>query len=387
MAEVWIAGGDLEELHHVTKNGPITIKGLPWAEAIISDGARAELLEALQSDLIVLQAAGKDPHWLATQLEQVAGSNHWRQRKAQVVIKTQDSHHQADSELASLDFVDYVAIAHGPYLTHFPEGRAIHSPCAVELPRRLVKQWVDNITSDKSIDVVFPFYLYRGEARNAIAYQVAKELKRRGHSFFFGRYRYYQSATSPLKLWEEMARAKVVLNLPLRDDLNIRSFEASLFPTWQVTVRVPDHDVVRLNEENMSFVSPNPLSIADAISDLLEHSPSSPSPTLGPREDILSGHLISDRIMGIIDQVLGTSLLSEPKKLDGDFPVKRKPLYIEQYSSFDMLEKSPLITDPAPPNSLYSVPWPIRLLASLAYLVSLPKKLWVKLFDKSEKIP
>lgn len=254
--EVWLTGGDFQELAVSSSDTSVRIHSLPHSQSLIEESSTEQLREALRGDLVLFHLSGENPRTTVSQLMAVAGRNHWIQRKAKVVLKTQDSHHQYANEFRTVDDIDLLAIAHGPYLPLFPSHKVIHVPCAIETTRSTAKTWLANLGNDKDIDVAFPFMLYRGESRNAIAFEVHKNLRQMGYRVRFGRYRYAKGPERPSRLWEEMSRAKVILNLPLRDDLNIRTFEAGLFASWQVTVKVPDTDKIDFNKEGIRFAKP-----------------------------------------------------------------------------------------------------------------------------------
>lgn len=354
-AEVWLAGGDHFELSEISKSTEVKIHALPHAQKIITDSAKEELLRALQADLVVFPSNGDDPRILVSQLMTIAGPKHWVQRKAKIALKTQDSHHQFKSEQKVIEDIDCLAIAHGPYLPLFPSGKVFHVPCAVEARRSTAKNWLEKISYEKDIDVAFPFAIYQGEQRNVVAYETLKELKRRGHRVRFGQFRYSRGPGLPARIWEEMARARVVLNLPLRNDLNIRTFEASLFPAWQVTLEVPDMLDIDFDKSNIVFASANSKSIVETIEEILCADGESIKPSLTPQSSILNRHMVNDRMMSIIDHVLETNLSGGPRKYEGPVLSYSKPVIEDLYTPLRLLRCGPTVFDATPKNTLYRV--------------------------------
>ena len=368
-SEVWLTGGDHDELAAMTKDMPLEVHALPHTHFLIKNSLSEDLRTALQGDLVVLHLSGEGPRETVSQLMDVAGHKHWTQRKARVVLKTQDSHHQYKSEQRAIEDIDFLAIAHGPYLPLFPADKVIHVPCAIETTRSTAREWLGRISSDHDFDVAFPFFLYRGEPRNAIAFEVMRHLDRLGYRVRFGRYRYAAGPARPSRLWEEMARAKVILNLPLRNDLNIRTFEAGLFPSWQVTVKVPDMEKVDFDKSNIHFAEPDARSITETIHSLLSD-PSIGTPDINAsRVNLLEHHMFNDRMMSIIDHVLGTNLGQAPRHYEGPAFFYSKPLIEEIYAPRDLVHKSPTLLDSAPANSLYKVSLWRRLHSTIANMV------------------
>ena len=304
----------------------------------------------------------------------MAGARQWRQRKARIVLRTQDSHHQLRDELATIDDIDLIAIAHSNYLKFFPAGKALHVPCSIYSSRSTATEWLTQTSTAKDVDVVFPFQLYRGEPRNALAYEVLRNLKKEGISARFGFFRYFRNQESPPLLWEELARARVILNLPLRDDFNIRNLEASLFPSWHVTPKLPDHDVITMDWSNTRFVHADASTILSVIKDILDsgaHTTLSPA----PRDVVLSNHTASDRVYYIIDTVLGTTLQKQPKVFDALSTPNKKPPIVTLYNETELLYGSPTLLTPAATNSLYRPSMGIRLKATALQFALLPRKI------------
>lgn len=374
MATVWTTTFDTEEFSALSKISGVQLRPLPILGSYLYADSKDTLNEALRDDLVILSLSGHDPRQIVSGLIDMVGQTRWRQRKAQVVIRTQDSHHQVARELQIVQDVDFVAIAHSNYLSRFPSGQVLHVPCSLHQSRSLASQWIDKISVKEPVDVVFPFQLYRGETRNALAYEVLKKLQKEGISTNFGFYRYYDAPGHPPRLWEELSRARIILNLPLRDDFNIRNFEASLFPAWHVTPKLPDHDLVSMDWSNTVFSNAEPESLVRTILELLDDDvPLIPS--CRPREKVLSDHVSNDRVYQIVDHVFGTSLQSQPKPPSGQTIINQKPAIVEHYSRVRLLEMSPTVFTRLPANTLYRPPFFLRLRASARRLISMPKRL------------
>ena len=382
IAEVWSTSCDSEESPSLAEAENLLLRPLGMAHPSFGKHSIPDLGEALRSDLVILDMSGINPRQGLADIIDNVGQRQWEQRRARVVFRSQDSHHQLADELSVLDQIDYFAIAHGPYLEHFPQGRAFHVPCSLHQSRTIASGWVGKTPTEKEVDVVFPFQLYRGEVRNALAYEIHRELVKRGHSARFGFFRYNRSADSPPRLWEEMGRAKVILNLPLRDDLNIRNFEASLFPSWHVTLKVSDHDRLDMDWSNTVFVPPHPRAIADTISELLDSDSHAAEPSMGPSQTVLHHHTSNDRLYQIIDHVYGTSLQTQPKSTDREGTVKVKPVIDEVYSSWTMLEKSPTLFTRLPSTGGYRPSLWLRAKSTITRLVTLPRRLTKRLFQQ-----
>jgi len=383
IAEVWSTSCDSEESPALAEAENVLLRPLGMAHPSFARHSIPDLGEALRSDLIILEMSGINPRQGVADIIDNVGERQWKQRRARIVFRSQDSHHQLSDELSVLDQIDYFAIAHGPYLENFPDGRAFHVPCSLHQNRTIASGWARKTPTEKEVDVVFPFQLYRGEVRNALAYEISRELQKRGHSARFGFFRYNRFADSPPKLWEEMGRARVILNLPLRDDLNIRNFEASLFPSWHVTVKVSDHERVDMDWSNTVFVHPQPRAIADTISDLLDRDSHLPEPSMSPSQEVLHHHTSNDRVYQIIDHVFGTALTSRPTSTNREGLIKVKPVIEEIYSSSKMLEKSPTLFTRLPETGGYRPSLWLRVKSTIIRVVTLPQRIAHRLFSKN----
>ena len=379
MLTAWTTVFDEDEFPIVSSGQGVSFRKLPVLTSTRLNFSNPESLrEALRDDLVIISLSGHDPIVTIRGLIEMAGEKQWRQRKAKLVLRTQDSHHQLDREMAIIDEIDTLAIAHSNYLHYFPTGKALYVPCSLHQTRSLATEWLKLTSPSKNLDVIFPFQLYRGEPRNALAYLVHKKLKEMGISAQFGFFRYYRNRESPPALWEELARARIILNLPLRNDFNIRNFEASLFPAWHVTTRLPDHDLVRMDWSNSHFVEANAMHITSTIERLLR-SREDNTPREWPSETVLEHHTASDRIYQITDTLLGTNLQDQPKFFGGTTAINKKTAVIVVYDTRLLLENSPTLISKVPRNSLFRPRFALRLSASLAMLRSLPRKLVKKI--------
>lgn len=379
MLAVWSTIFDADEFPVLSTSEDVHINPLPVLTAKRLRFGNEEILrEALRDDLIIISASGHNPSTTVRGLIEMVGENEWRQRNAKVVFRTQDSHHQLHDELEILDEVDLLAVAHSNYLRYFPAHKVLHVPCSLHQNRSAAAQWLKEIPISNDVDVVFPFQLYRGESRNALSYEVWKKLTKQGFSVRFGFFRYFQSEDRPPVLWEELARARVILNLPLRNDFNIRNLEASLFPSWHVTPQLPDHDLVTMDWSNTRFVEPNASEIVSAVEEIF-HLGEYQEPSLAPQEMVLQHHTASDRIYQIIDATLGTRLDQQPKYFGGDTEQEKKPAIVTIYSGSQLLDYSPNIWSKAPSNALYTPSALLRLKATMMQLVLLPGRVLRKL--------
>ena len=313
---------------------------------------KEELQLALRDDLVIVSLSGHNPKSVVHGLIEMAGEKQWRQRRAKVVLRTQDSHHQLRDELAVVDLIDVLAIAHGNYLKYFPAHKVLHVPCSLYYSRSMATQWIGSVGTTKDTDVVFPFQIYRGEARNSLAYEVLARLRNQGISARFGFFRYFRNQEAPPILWEELARARIILNLPLRDDFNIRNLEASLFPAYHLTPKLPDHDMIGMDWSNTRFVEPNSALITSKIQELLQLGQDTIA-SLTPREVVLQKHTASDRIYQIVDSVLGTNLQEQPKVFDAISAPNKKPAIATIYVESQLLANGPTLFSGLPSNSLF----------------------------------
>ena len=151
-----------------------------------------------------------------------------------------DTHMDLNGRKRQARFFDHVFLYHRNYLSCFeehPNGNVHWLPYACDL------DLFHPGKGERDIDIAFIGNLFPGSGRRDL---IAKLSKR----FRMNEPRYYQQAEIPAIY----SRAKIVLNLPLRDDLNFRTFEAMSCGAMLLTRRVKNGQEI-LFEENKHYVA------------------------------------------------------------------------------------------------------------------------------------
>ena len=234
-----------------------------------------------------------------------------------------DSHHQWRIERDFQHIFDAMFIAHSPYLKFFDPDRSHWLPCpytrfgtaeALNLLR------TDPFTQGKELDVIFPHKSYSVTLRGHMAAHIKTLLA--GKKYFLGEVESGQAYARKLQ------SAKVVLNIPLIDDLNIRNFEAWLFNRILLTCYTPDMARIKDLPAATVFFKPDFSDFTARLEQAIELAelPCNTAPM------VLNGHMQIHRYAELINAVLGTKLVVQevsagkpetPKADNSPVPVPR----------------------------------------------------------------
>lgn len=303
---VWIGAGLASESQLRRFQTSVSLQTVSFRDAIFSDFQLADEIQA--SDLTVVSLRGLDPYQSIGRLRASSGKKLWDENQRKIVLRTQNSHRQIRSEVRAASMVGAIAIAHPHLLEIFSDGDAFWLPCAVErysAPK--VRDLLSRISGQKTSDVLFPFSLYRGEARNTVAANIMERLAAEGYSVKMG----YFSGANPVNgvpnLWQEIASSRVTLNLPLSQDINIRTFEASLLPTFQVTNNNHSLNELALDQSNMRAIDPSVENYVEQIRGIIRDGTYRDLSPL-PSEDVLKSHFEENRLAEIVERQLGVTV-------------------------------------------------------------------------------
>lgn len=395
----YLGAGIVEEEILQRLRGTVYFKKIDFAA--LSQTERSEaVLEALRSDLWIISLRGTNPEKFTRELMQLVGNRAWSRRRARIVLRTQNSHHQFQSELNSLEMVDQLAIAHGNYAPRFPTGKVTVEPCAVErIPKKWAESAVYSLKEEKSVDVVFPFSLYPGAARNRLAAEVIRRFDSRGISYRFGLFTGWQESPASPRLWLEMARARVILNLPTADDFNIRNYESALTCVPQVGISTWKPNSGLVGHTGALVAEANPDAICQAVAQIVKGEIQFSSEEMHLlQRDVIDNHFEIDRVTSIIQNQLSISI-SGPKQATAlEWAPPAEPENAIIYSK-NMLCSASLLTplsqilaylDRKPSWEVGSVPFLARLwgkLSTHAFQVATKKEFQFAPLPKNKKSP
>jgi tetratricopeptide (TPR) repeat protein len=229
------------------------------------------------------------------------------------VAWSMDSHHQWPHEVACQQFFDTYYLAHSNYIDKFEPGKARWLPCALQFDGRredVLPYIVGDMPQNYDVVSVYRDYLQIGD-RNAAAWMCWKELQAEGRSVFLGQTRQWNPDGNKTvgginRYYEALRSGKVILNLSIIDDLNMRNLEALLLNQVMVANRVPDHEKMKLDYSNVVFFDKfNVRSFRKAMEEAMEKTE---KPRKNTMATVLNHHTMIHRFVTMINEQLGTKL-------------------------------------------------------------------------------
>lgn len=235
-------------------------------------------------------------------------------RQLKKVAWSMDSHHFWPQETACQEFFDTYYIAHSNYLSKFKPGKAEWLPCALQFDgcREDILPYILH-KFPKTVDVVSMYhnYLHIGD-RNAAAWNCWQELKREGRSVLLGQTKQWDAHGRKAegcmqRYYGALLSGRVILNLSIMDDLNMRNFEALLLNQVMAANRVPDHDKLKLDYSNVVFFDKfDTTSFRRAMDEAMEKAR---RPRRNTMAEALNNHTMIHRFVTMINKQLGTKLV------------------------------------------------------------------------------
>ena len=231
-----------------------------------------------------------------------------------------DSHHQWPEERRYRHHFDAFFVAHSPYCKFFDADRVHWLPCSffqLETNSLLDALKSDPFAAAREFDVVFPHSLYLAGSR-AIRTSFAR-------SFLEDRHAFCGPVEPGMPYIRKIQSARVVLNLPLFDDLNIRNFEAWALNRVLLTPHVPDMDRIAAPAEGTVFFNADFSDFRQKLELALDLA----GQPLHTASFVLNGHMLVHRYAAIINTVLGTAVRVKDVTVDetgGPEPVPASPV-------------------------------------------------------------
>ena len=234
---------------------------------------------------------------------------------------TLDSHHEWQVEVQLEKYFDTYYVAHANYLDKFPAGKAKWLPCALlfDATRREGIAYSAQETK-KTTDVVMVYRSYLGIGdRNAAVWECWKILQRKGYKVRLMQTDQHGRENSMNRYYQALLSGRVILNLSIMDDLNMRNFEALMLNQVMVTNRVPDHEKIGLDYSNVVFFDKfDERSFCEAIEQGMKMSEGNVKQTAGP---VLNHDTYLHRFVTMINDQLGLDL--KVRNLDIDKEIER----------------------------------------------------------------
>lgn len=285
--------------------GAVQLSRVPSVSDLLSQ-SKADISRSIKSfqslDHVIFRLSGENPNELVHILRIHGLLEEFSHRKFSVSFWTMDSHHMGKHEARASKFFDYVFVAHKKYLGLFDSAKAFYLPCSFSISSSADADGylaeVSVTPQGKTEGVCAPFAAYPWQKRNRGYSNFLSEIRTMGvENSFFGVVRGGKKPNEGII--RKILEHKVVLNLSLSDDLNMRNFEALALNRILLTNKVQDHELLTKWEENIVFLDRYFDNPGEAILESLNRSPKDIS------KKFLSEHGIEARVFRILEIVSG----------------------------------------------------------------------------------
>ena len=336
---------------HTLNKGKIQLSRIPSVSELLLQ-SKKEIAESLNDfnslDHVVFRLSGENPNELVHVLRIYGLLGKFLNRSFSVSFWTMDSHHLGAQEAKASKYFDNVFVAHGQYLHLFDEAKSYYLPCSFSLASSAdIEHYLadrSQASSDMSKGVCAPLAAYPWQSRNGVYADFMGEINSLGiEKSFFGVIR--GGALPNEALIQKILEHKVVLNLSLSDDLNMRNFEALALNRILVTNKVIDHDIFSEWEDNIVYLDADSKTITASLVESMELIPKDIS------QKFLVQHGIEARVIKIVESLSGyrsdgtesgfagrSNLLSS-----GQTPNKSQPRVEVPHTEVELLAKSGLV--------------------------------------------
>lgn len=211
-----------------------------------------------------------------------------------------DTHRNLRIRQTFARFFDLVFLYHRNYLSCFDE----HPPGSVKwLPYACNTEVFRDLRLVRDLDVAFVGHLFGANSERS---RILRELQSRGLKMNEQRY-----------VWQNdipriYSRAKIVLNVPLADDLNYRFFEALSCGALLLTRRVNNgqEELFRENEHYVAYA--NEEELLDQVRYYLDHPDERERIALSGFKEVHAKHTLEKRLKTIVAETRSLSELSAP---------------------------------------------------------------------------
>lgn len=234
----------------------------------------------------------------------------WNDKNIRKVAWSMDSHHQWEIETHYQHFFNTYYLAHSNYMNKFQKTNVRWLPCSlfVDQDRKDLLEYYFLLNVEKQFDVISIYrnYLHIGD-RNAVMAEIYKYLHRGGYLVFLGQTQQFLDGQLNMgRYYSALCSGKIVLNVSIKDDLNMRNFEALALNQIMVTNYVPDHDKIDLDYSNTVFFERYNLeSFAKAMEEAEEKTKQVRKRTV---DSVINKHMLIHRFVEVINHELGTKL-------------------------------------------------------------------------------
>jgi hypothetical protein len=265
---------------------------------------KKQLTDALdgfsQFEHVVFRLSGENPMEFIQLLSIYGLLPKFGQRKYSASFWTMDSHHLGQQEAKASQHFDRVFVAHENYMSLFSKVAAHHLPCSFSLTPDLdVAEYLKGATKVENATtggVCAPFAAYPWQERNRLYLEGLLATREIGVESFFGTVRGGKRPNEALI--RKILSYRVVLNLSLYDDLNMRNFEALALNRVLLTNKVEGHHLLEDFSSNVVYLDSKNLNIKGAVLRALELQPQDIS------KAFLTKHSINVRVKEMVGILL-----------------------------------------------------------------------------------
>jgi hypothetical protein len=271
-------------------------------------------------DYLILRLSGENPKNIMSQLR----SSINERITCKIVLWTQDNHHQVITPEV-YDYFFKIYAAHSEFYDPQLFPNISYLPCCFAAEDINKVYLFNNLNFQNIFDISSSFMLYQGYDRNRDFYRIAKILKRNKRNYAFGRTSNMNGQIS--NYLQLMFQSKVILNLTLKSELNMRFFESQVSNRTVLMDEVRGIESLNLDLRNTFFFKRDLSNFEEQFERAINHKP------VSVYENYLLNHTSVSRICNILKDLTGLTPENLTIKLKGDEQIEILPLKIRKYSN------------------------------------------------------
>ena len=273
-----------------------------------------------QYDYLVLRLSGENPKNIMSKLR----SSINERITCKIVLWTQDNHHQVITpEVYNYFFKIYAA--HSEFYDSELFPNISHLPCCFNGADINRVYLFNNLNFQNRFDISSSFMLYQGYDRNRDFYRIAKILKKNKRNYAFGRTSNMNGQIS--NYLQLMFQSKVILNLTLKSELNMRFFESQVSNRTVLMDEVRGIQSLNLDLRNTFLFKRDLSNFEEQFERAINHKP------VSVYENYLLNHTSISRIRKILEDLTGLTSDNFNVTSIRDEQINVCPLKIRKYSN------------------------------------------------------
>jgi hypothetical protein len=244
-----------------------------------------------------------------------------------IILWTQDNHHQVITpELYKFFYKIYAA--HSDFYDSKLLPNISHLPCCFAAEDLDKVYRFNNHNFQKNYDVSSSFMLYQGYERNYDFLRIAKILKKNDLNFAFARTSLMNGDIS--NYLQLMLQSKVILNITLKGELNMRFFESQVLNRTILMDEIKGLESLNLDLRNTFFFKRDLSNFEEVLDQAISHKP------VSVYEHYLLNHTMLNRLSRIIQDLTGITPHETDITSKKGAGIKILPVRIRKYSNFTL---------------------------------------------------